>query len=126
MRAIETEMLTAIINQDEFRQANTEVKQFRNLNTAFVRLHGNLIAEIDYNTGTATYFSAGWKTTTTKSRLNALGSLFHLSVYQRKGTWYVSSYANPTDPYDPEFTEGVTATNPEMIRTNPLLEGVAA
>lgn len=49
-------------------------------------LHGNLIARKDL---TGLYVTdAGWKTGTTKERINGILSNIGKSVYQKKGEWF--------------------------------------
>lgn len=83
MRQINKEMNRAFFNGRNFNKSNTKVetnvtlwdystnswKRFRV--AAF--LHGNLIAAKDFN-GNMWYSCAGWHTTTTRSRLSALGA----------------------------------------------------
>ena len=69
MRKIETLMNVAISNNHEYwSKANTSVETIDGV--SYVRLHGNLIAEVDDN-GIKLY-DGGWQSNTTKSRLNAI------------------------------------------------------
>lgn len=70
MRTIEKNMNAAISAGRNWAAGNTSVT-FVN-NEVQVRLHGNLIAVRDA-AGVWRYSLAGWNTTTTRSRLNALG-----------------------------------------------------
>lgn len=90
MRVIEKKMVNAVSAQGKMSTNNTKVESDNGLTK--VMLHGNTIAEIDW-AGKLLYISnCGWQTTTTKSRLNAiLGALKPgTSIYQKKGTWYLS------------------------------------
>ena len=70
MRQIEKKMVEAVANRENFRLSNTEV--YNKKNGVFVFLHGNLIfAKI---AGVSYYSNAGWNTSTTASRLRALGA----------------------------------------------------
>ena len=95
MRKIEREMIQAIIDRRNFSKANTSVvlhtsssgksKDMR------VYLHGNWIAEYTQD-GQLNINHCGWKTRTTKSRLNALiqfvlGGTFRLG--QRNFEWFL-------------------------------------
>ena len=48
-------------------------------------LHGNKIAE--KRNGSLWITNAGWSTNTTKERLNGL---YSVSIYQKKGVWYLN------------------------------------
>ncbi len=57
-----------------------------------VKLHGNTIASFYPATDTFTLSDAGWQTTTTKSRINALLSVFSPAagrVYSKAFDWYI-------------------------------------
>ena len=90
MRKIEREMCTAIANEcDYWCKANTSVIKDAS-GTHHVYLHGNEIAQVD-GLGIRVRH-AGWRTNTTKSRLNSLLATFgsyHDHVYQRDFTWYL-------------------------------------
>ena len=86
MRKIEKFMLAAIEHHVPWRMDNTQVTI--DFNTAHVFLHGNHIASI-VNGGTPIVnldTLRKYPTTTTKSRLRALG----VNVYTRKGITFVN------------------------------------
>ena len=89
MRKIETEMQNALRNRVNWSKANTSVS-VDNEGNQFVTLHGNLIARIS-NFGDIELSSCGWRSVTTKSRLNAiLDTYLHgLSVYQKNFDWFI-------------------------------------
>ena len=90
MRKIETQMIAAIHNNQNWSNANTTVHFNEEENVSVVRLHGNKIAEIDDNS--MTIFDGGWQSVTTKSRLNALCDEFCADgegVFQKDFAWYV-------------------------------------
>lgn len=93
MRKIEAQLQTAIICGREFKSANTTVDNTDH--GQIVRLHGNKIAQIQNRVLHIT--SAGWETTTTKSRLNAvLDALIPgARVFAKNHTWYLT-YNNKT------------------------------
>ena len=93
MRKIESQLVAAIRNGREFRSSNTRVDNTDH--GQVIRLHGNKIAQLDGSTLYIT--SAGWETTTTKSRLNAiLGALVPgARIHAKDFTWYLS-YNNKT------------------------------
>jgi hypothetical protein len=83
--------VAAIKSEKTWRKANTSVTWdehgFFN-----VRLHGNLIARGELfgrDDGAVTMHSCGWKTATTKSRINAVLTAIGSKdrIYQHKGQW---------------------------------------
>jgi len=70
MRKIESLMIQAVRNGRDWKSGNTEVHNSDH--GIIVRLHGNKIAQVDHEAGILWVTDAGWQTTTTKSRLNAL------------------------------------------------------
>ena len=88
-RKIETEMNAAIASGRNWSKGNTAVS-FEG-DVAKVRLHGNLIAEI--GEGFITLWDAGWRTNTTKSRLNAIldaNGIPGECVFQKNYQWFVN------------------------------------
>ncbi len=92
MRKIEEEMITAIQNRESWSKDNTSV--IINGDEITVTLHGNIIAIKDYHghwklhNGNISY----WNTVTTRSRLNALATIFNGSfggVSCKKGVLYI-------------------------------------
>ncbi len=72
MRKIEEQMVDAVKAGGGWKCANTAVR-FGARDCVEVFLHGNLIAQIDPSGGIPVQFTlAGWNTTTTRSRVNAL------------------------------------------------------
>ena len=104
MRKIESEMQSAIVERRDWSSVNTTVTVDSEGNTE-VRFHNNLIATI-FNNGDLKLSSCGWKTTTTKSRLNAiLDCFFHnLGVFQKDFVWYIGSETFPE--FLDEFFDG--------------------
>ena len=88
MRKIETQMNKAITAGVDFKSANTEVISCTNV--ADVYLHDNLIARIGETW--IELFDGGWRTATTKSRLNAILAEHGNGdkVFQKKGEWFVT------------------------------------
>lgn len=88
-------MLHAIRTGANWRSGNTSVNWSHNSPTfggsqAVVRLHGNRIGIYQPSTGTLNISDGeGWRTVTTKSRLNALLELVpcRCGVSQYKGEW---------------------------------------
>ena len=109
MRKIEQQMIDAIKGNKNWSSGNTQV--VTNLDLSNVYLHGNLIAQIDNLT--VTIFDGGWKSKTTKSRLNVLCEEFCIAgegVFQKDFLWYVRKFVgcvNGQNVYKTEeFTNG--------------------
>lgn len=91
MRAIEKQMLTAISSGRAWKRDNTEVviclAEDRS-QVIKVELFGNTIATLVPGVSIS-LTDAGWRSTTTKARLNAICSHFGLpQISQRKSVWY--------------------------------------
>ena len=114
MRKIEREMIQAIIDRRSFNKANTSVSLYKSAtqmgcgldtdSTSEMRvyLHGNHIAS--YTDDGQLYINhQGWRTRTTKSRLNALIKfvLGEMSgIYQKNFEWFVKQTSNVNGMYD--------------------------
>lgn len=81
MRQIEKEMISAIKEGRNWSKSNTAV--YKSNGCVCVHLHGNNIARI-HPDGRREFSNAGWRSNTTKSRLNAMGA----GIYQKNFTWY--------------------------------------
>ena len=95
MRKIETQMIAAIKNNQDWKCDNTEVINIEGV--SFVYLHGNQIATIDDDS--LTLFDGGYQSKTTKSRLNALLSEFGYTcgtqreyVFQKQFEWFIKFF----------------------------------
>lgn len=91
MRKIESQMCQAIHNNENWSSGNTQV--VTNDTVSNVYLHGNLIATVTDTD--MTIFDGGWRSNTTKSRLNALCQEFCISgecVFQKDFLWYVNKF----------------------------------
>ena len=100
MRKIEAKMNKAMRHFLPFSSGNTTVVQHRNEMEVF--LHGNHIATLCKISMDLRIFDGGWRSNTTKSRLNALLQEFADSykVIQKDFTWYVvDSYDNSRVPF---------------------------
>tara|TARA_B100000925_G_C21886207_1_gene420707 strand:+ start:58 stop:375 length:318 start_codon:yes stop_codon:yes gene_type:complete len=89
MRKIESQMNDAIQSGRNWSSGNTQVVTNDGLSTVY--LHGNKIALVDDTS--LTVFDGGWRSNTTKSRLNALINEFCNGVtdgvFQKDYLWYV-------------------------------------
>jgi hypothetical protein len=103
MRKIETQMNNAISKCINWKNDNTQVIYSPERDANYVMLHGNHIATIGDTW--LQMFNCGWKTNTTKARLNAILKAHGSGdeyIFQRKGEWFVN-YQGSTIP----FTEGM-------------------
>jgi hypothetical protein len=105
MRQIEKWMNRQIYyRQDRTTKGNTEVVMEQG--SRVVRLHGNPIImetrDAIYGETAWSLSSCGWKTNTTKSRLNAFLTEFDKGafIYQKDFEWYISDGKFTTEFYD--------------------------
>ncbi len=104
MRIIEKQMNTAILNCEDWKNDNTEVLYSPERDASYVYLHGNHIATIG-DTFLELY-TCGYKTVTTKSRLNAILKEHGngARIFQKNFEWVIiDSDNNAPIP----FTEGM-------------------
>ena len=109
MRKIERLMNAAITASKDFKLDNTEVISCSDVSDVY--LHGNLIARIGETW--LELFDGGWRTATTKSRLNAIlreHGIAGEGVFQRNWNWFVHKFVGQagTSPVynEYEFTNG--------------------
>ena len=91
MRKIESLMNDAISNNADWQSGNTSVSFNEEENVSVVRLHGNKIAEVGDTF--IRLFDGGWRTNTTKSRLNAILEEHGDDgdrVFQKNFDWFVN------------------------------------
>jgi hypothetical protein len=100
MRKIESQMNNAISQEIDWKKDNTEVVNIEGV--SFVYLYSNLIAMVGDTW--LELFDGGWKTNTTKSRLNAILKEHGNSeyIYQKNFNWFVS-----TKYGDVPFNDGI-------------------
>lgn len=86
MRKITQKAVNALNNAIPFKQGNTEVEVLPNV--TIMRLHGNAITFI-YNDPerTSSITNCGWKTNTTKERLDAIDGV---NIRQKAGKWFLN------------------------------------
>lgn len=99
MRKIEAQMVQAIKASKDFKLANTEVISCSNVSDVY--LHGHLIARVGETW--IELSSCGYRTTTTKSRLNAILSAFGMDgerVFQKDFQWFVNYNGSPIPFFD--------------------------
>ena len=86
MRLITSQSVQAFNNAKAFKKANTEVVVLPNVTV--MKLFGNEIA-YRYNNPkrTLSVTNCGFKTNTTKERLNALSGV---NIHQKQGVWYLN------------------------------------
>lgn len=86
MRKITEQAIEAFNNANPFKRANMEVEVLPNVTV--MKLHGNKIA-YQYNDPqrTLSIDACGYKTNTTKERLNGIDGV---SITQVKGVWFLN------------------------------------
>lgn len=93
MRKIEAAMNDAILKCQDWRSGNTEVTYSPERKASYVYLHGNHIATVGETF--VEVYSCGYKTATTKSRLNAILSKHRIKgecIHQKNFNWYICKY----------------------------------
>lgn len=91
MRKVTKEAISAFMNHQKKSFGATKVDVFTTPETGknvMLYLHGNLIAMIQ--NGKLSITHAGWKTNTTKERLNGIPGV---SISQKAGVWYLNGVA---------------------------------
>ena len=104
MRKIESLMIQAVKNGRDWKSGNTSVDVTDN--GIIVRLHGNKIAHIEPWDQVIFVTDAGWQTTTTKSRLNALLAGVcdgRGRIFQKDFVWHLERGLDATEPYTVEM-----------------------
>ena len=94
MRKIEKLMNDAITASKDWKQDNTEVVTCSHVSDVY--LHNNLIARIGETW--IELFDGGYQSNTTKSRLNALLSVFGMEgeyVFQKNFQWFINYQGAP-------------------------------
>ena len=97
MRKIESQMNSAINNRRDWSSSNTRVEYEQGNCISRVYLHGNKIAEVGDTW--MCVFDGGWKSNTTKSRLNALLSVQGIGVFQKNYNWFFSMSDGSVIPF---------------------------
>ena len=91
MRKIEQQMIEAIKEGKDWKNANTEVITISDV--SWVYLHGNHIATVYEDS--VEVFDGGWQSNTTKSRLNAICNAFCIDgegIFQEKFEWFIHKF----------------------------------
>ncbi len=83
-RKITTESVQKFLDGVPFKKSNMEVS--REGTIYYLKLHGNKIAALESD-GKMWISNAGWKSNTTKERLNGLPGV---NIYQRNWEWYLN------------------------------------
>lgn len=98
MRKIESLMIQAVKNGRDWKSGNTSVDVTDH--GIIVRLHGNKIAQVDTENQILWVTDAGWQTTTTKGRLNALLAGVTNGrgrIYQKDFVWHLERGLDATE-----------------------------
>lgn len=85
MRKIAKEMAEAFNNCQPFKKSNTTI--LKSDKQIILTLFGNIIAVKSLKDGFTMITNAGYKTRTTKDRLNALPNV---RINQKNGVWYLN------------------------------------
>jgi hypothetical protein len=104
MRKIEQQMNDAILNRKNWQLDNTRVEYEEGNCISRVYLHGHKIAEVGDSYIHLDH--CGWKTQTTKSRINAIlrkNGKGDESVYQKNHTWFIA-YDGKVEEFDAPMT----------------------
>ena len=94
MRKITIQSVDAFVNGYRFNQGNTTVSGCgdNEIREWYLILHNNLIAKKIVFVNELQITDAGWKTVTTKERLNGvLDRLTCWGLFQKKGRWYLTN-----------------------------------
>ena len=90
MRKVTKETVAALVAGVKLSKGNTQVKELVETLLYSMELHGNKIAELDRVTGELTISDCGWKSVTTKERLNGILDYFKLpKITQKNYVWYI-------------------------------------
>jgi len=84
MRKITKESVNAFLNRKQFSKSNMSVTIEEGI--TYLKLHNNKIAAL-LGDGRMWISNAGWKSNTTKERLNGLPNV---SIYQRNWVWFLN------------------------------------
>lgn len=99
---IERQMIQAIIERKDWRKGNTRVEV--NSDSIGIYLFENKIATYFPESMDLTIDACGWRTATTKSRLNALMSFVGgAGVYQLNFDWFISVPGQPDREWSGEL-----------------------
>ena len=107
MRQIEQNLINAIRGKNKaWSKGNTTISYNESTETYDVFLHGNKIASIDYDDREVRLSSCGWRTNTTKSRLNAILTALRADGYvrQTQRRWQICSNG------DHNFYDGIVVS----------------
>lgn len=102
MKKITKESVNALVKWDNYKKDNTEVITY-SYGVSEMYLHWNLVATLSHKEHKLSVTDAGWKTNTTKERLNWILEYFELwYLKQIKGEWYlckIIDFNNTTGEY---------------------------
>ena len=110
MRQIEQNLINAIRERKKaWSQDNTTISYNENTETYDVFLHGNKIASIDCDSTEVRLSSCGWRTSTTKSRLNAILTALRADggIRQIRNRWQICTNGH-NDHYN--FYDGIVVS----------------
>ena len=116
MKESKKEIMGGIESTESKIVANNTVAYTRPDGTKVIRLHHTDILEFPKKGGVV-FNSGGWKTVTTKERMNEFQS--ETFIHQAKGLWYLSFPADKT-PYNDPFFDGITVKDGKVVNPRKL------
>ena len=105
MRLITRRMTEAFYNRETRTQSNTQVGYYPDEDVSRMWLHGNLIATYNYRNRELRVRHSGWRSVTTKERLNGVLRSKDAVVYQRDHEWYIMVNERGVDAPAQSFDE---------------------
>lgn len=92
MRQITKNAVNAFYNKENFNSSNTVIEHLKepHTETTFFYLFGNCIATLSKDKLYIT--NCGYRTNTTKERLNGILERFGFRIYQRDFKWYIAGH----------------------------------
>lgn len=104
MRKITKDIANAMYARKNTIKDNSQVRYFSDTGLTVVYLLDNVIADYDHK-GELRIFDGGYRSNTTKERLNGLLHGTNFSIYQKNFEWYIRDNRNKYDiPFENGFT----------------------
>jgi len=119
MRSAKKEIMEGIEATSSKLVANNTVEYTKPDGTRVIRFHHTDILEFPKG-GQVIFNSGGWKTPTTKDRMNRLQS--YATIIQEKGLWYLTTDRNPCQNKDTwiSFFDGIEIDNYKVVNPRKL------
>lgn len=119
MRSAKKEIMEGIEATSSKLVANNTVEYTKPDGTRVIRFHHTDILEFPKG-GQVIFNSSGWKTPTTKDRMNGLQKV--ATIIQDKGLWYLTTDQNPYQNKDSRipFFDGITVKDGKVVKPRKL------